>query len=117
MRCISCLKEKRKEELDFTYKNVPFCSDGCMDFVKTLGIDGFIRYQMQHLEWIIRRISDFYKELEISGYYHVDEDVCEERKSEEIYEDIEHARQKMYLLEEQIEELKKHPEVRLKYLF
>ncbi|MDA1569396.1 hypothetical protein PDK93_25440 [Bacillus cereus] len=119
MRCIVCLDQKKKEELNFTYKNIPICSVECQEYLRSYGMDGFIKHQENDLEWEEECIIALYTEMETGIVLGMEEDGYgyESRTDEEIEKDIELRMKKRKLLEEQIKTLKKHPDVRLKHLF
>ncbi|GCF76338.1 hypothetical protein BC2926_38790 [Bacillus cereus] len=117
MRCIVCLEEKKKEELDFTYNDVPICSDLGCDFFKTWELDRIISYQENDLARNKERLISLHKEWKFgSGYWDEEEYEYYEREDEEISRDIRDTEEKIPILEELIKSLKQHPNVRLKYL-
>lgn len=113
MRCIVCLEKKRKEALDFTHHNLPICSDKCCVFFEMHGLERFIRYQEGSFDWYANEIGLLYDELGIG----VVDDEFEPREDEEIIKDIDNLEEERSILKKQIEELKKHPDVRLAFLF
>ncbi|WP_220775574.1 hypothetical protein [Bacillus sp. BML-BC060] len=116
MRCIVCLKKKKN--LNFTCHNLPICSDKCRIFFEIHGLERFIRYQESSLDWYDNEIGLLYTELDL-GYTPGDEEdfAYEQREDEEIIKDIDDLKEELSLLIEQIEEFKKHPDVRLIFLF
>ncbi|MBF8118139.1 hypothetical protein [Bacillus cereus] len=112
-----CLEKKRKEKLDFTHHNLPICSGKCCIFFEMHGLERFIRYQESSFDWYDNEIGLLYDELGVGITYSETDNEFEPREDEEIMKDIDNLKEELSILKKQIKELKKHPDVRLAFLF
>ncbi|WP_156577002.1 hypothetical protein [Bacillus luti] len=115
MRCMVCFQKKK--EMNHIYKGITVCSEYCQKYVQDIKIDGLIKDKENCLEGYESRIRSLYFEMDL-GFIpeENEEDVFETREDEEIEREMQRVEKRFLLMEEQIESLKQHQDVRLKYL-
>ncbi|PDY82752.1 hypothetical protein CON06_10125 [Bacillus cereus] len=108
-----CFEEK---EMNCKYKGVAVCSEGCKKDIENLGIEKLITKKEEDLKRFKRDLIFYQSEKPRTGITFENIEYGG-RTKEEIDQDAEETRVNIPILEEQIELLKKHSDVRLKYLF
>ncbi|GCF76339.1 hypothetical protein BC2926_38800 [Bacillus cereus] len=112
MKCMMCSEEK---EMNAVYKGIVVCSESCRKDIESLGIERLIINKEDQLERLIPVLKALRNEKNCKGITF--EGISYTRRAEkEINEDIEYVQKDVSTLENQINSLKKHNDVRLKYL-
>lgn len=108
MKCMVCFQKEK--EFEYVYKGVSVCSKGCYVHLEEIGISNLLIGKEDHLKRYSVYVKSLKIEIEGDGTYFG-------RTKKEINRTIREACKDISVIKEQIDLLKKHPDVRLQYLF